>query len=566
MKKTKTDIINEIISTAGDAPKEAVETPTDRLIQNKVEDCLMIFVSYDICNSTKMKESVSNWKDVITALYNTSAPRRSMNLWKCIGDEIVFCTKYIGIEELVKCIKFSYEKLEELENTLSQITKNDSGFKVELKGTIWLANISDSNKSKSVKINEMDEFIGKQIDEGFRMSNYSSSTKLLIDPKIVFVLLILFCIDAKQLSNDSEYSPFAEIFLENIKSSLISNFITKLKSLISDSENWEIRSEINKLVKNIYFVNYESLKGIWEESPYPIFWYFDSYKKIKYHEAINGGPISILYHQSKEYYNKDKEYEREQNRYYSRELFRLFSVVNIDDEINSIIEIVANEKFNSTATQLSNSGFAKLYYSIACIKEDKVLIVKRSYERKHLCGVWEFGFTKHTNISINDNIRNFFSEEFGISVTPITDGINNENIIPLHFCTTYRNNRKHNSILCCATIDDDMSIEELKKSILKHIENKNKEYERKNNPKQYIDVNFVDYGTALKKYKELSLADIIEDSYKAQIGDSIKHNSTNGGQAEAILYFQDSIRATLTFYEKWKELPEKNWCSYISGE
>lgn len=542
--------------------KVSVELPdtktvsVDTNIIHKNNDKLFIFLSLDLCNSTKMKDITPNWTEVITHLYNTKSPLINMDLWKFIGDEVVFYAPYVGINELVNLIISSYEKIESLENELTEIAKTSNPqIKIEIKGTLWLSYVSDNSKTVNIRIREFNEFIGKQIDEGFRMSVYSSSSKLLLDPKIVFILLTLFSIDATEISSNSAYEHFAKNFLENMDPELKVACTNKLKELVNGLDP---RKKISKIIEGIYFVQYEYLKGIWGEAPYPIFWYFDQYEKLKYHEAINGGPVSILYHQSEKYYENPDHFQ-DQFRYYSRNLFQLYSIVHADKEIIEILKVIANTEYESIPF---SNGTAQLYYSIACVKDNKVLIAKRGLKRKHLRGVWEFGFKKHSSININDNIRNFCKDEFNLDVDPITDGVYKENIFPIHFCTTYRNNIKHNSILCCANIISDLSIDELEDQINQFIKSKN---ENSDNIVQYIEAKFVDYNEACKLFKELTLQEVEIDSYQAQIGKSITHNEiVSDEKQEAIIYFLDSIKTVLSFSNIWNNLDEQKWTNLLT--
>lgn len=498
-------------------------------------DKVFIFLSFDICNSTEMKSSVENWKEIIIEFYRTEFEFKYMNLWKFVGDEIVFYIPYSGIDNFVSLIQFAYKKIGTLQEELNKKVKTKTiPFNINIKGTMWIAYVSETDIKKNVQIQELDEFIGKQIDEGFRMSNFSSGGKLLLDPKIVFILLTLFSTDAIDSPNNS-YSQFSNQFLKNVNDAL-KNSIKKNIDINS------VRKKISDVVKNVYFVKYENLKGIWGHSPYPIYWYFESKDRLKYFESE---PTPLLFGQTDPVDDK-------QNKFYSKDLFKIFQTVQTERDILDIFGLISKSKKFSTS--FSRQGLAQLYYSIACVKNNKVLIAQRSYERKHLRGVWEFGFQKHNDIGIKENIAKFFKTEFNLDIRLITDGTNEENIIPLHFCTTYRNNLKHNCILCCAEILDERNLDEIKSDINEFLIKKRKS-------KQYLKVDFVDESDVTDKFVSLSAKEIEEDSYSAQIGEHKEYNVESCALQHAIMYFDDSIKAALSFFKNRDKLSEEKWYS-----
>ncbi len=510
-----------------------IQRTNTRRNKNK-NDNMFIFLSFDICNSTEMKDYVKNWKEVIVEFYRTEFEFKYMSLWKFVGDEIVFYIPYHGIYDFVSLIQFAYRKIGTLQEALNKKIKTKSDpFTINIKGTMWIAYISETDIKKTVRMQDFDEFIGKQIDEGFRMSNFSSGGKLLLDPKIVFILLTLFCIDAIESPNNS-YSQFSNQFLENVNKEL-------RESIKKNIDINTVRNMISDVVKNVYFVRYENLKGIWNYSPYPIYWYFESKDRLKYFESE---PISLLSGQT-------NPVDTTQNKFYSKDLLKVFQTVQTEKDILDIFRLISkNKKFS---TSFSRHGLAQLYYSIACIKDNKVLIAQRSYERKHLRGVWEFGFQKHNDTGIKENIAKFFKTEFNLNVKLITDGTSEENIIPLHFCATYRNNLKHNSILCCAEIlDDTHDLEELKKNINEFIIKKRKS-------KQYLKVDFVDESDVKDKFVSLNAKEIEEDSYYAQIGEHKEYNVDSSAVQHAIMYFDDSIKAALSFFKNKKNNSDGKW-------
>lgn len=533
-----------------EAPSESARSSIS--IDHK-ENSLYIFFSLDICDSTKMKDQIHNWKDIILKLYNTQEEFKDiMRVWKYVGDEIVFCTAFSGIESLVKLINTAYKKLESVESELTKIADKE-GYTVSIKGTMWLAYIS-SDSSHTNQISDIDEFLGKQIDEGFRMTGFSSNNKLLLDPKIVFILLLLFSLDASKVSileEDSANRKFANAFLNNIES-LIVDYKNKEESLKNNISSYELRDEISKLIKNIYFIKYERLKGIWKDYPYPIYWYSTSQSKNEYPDINSNELLPVL---------TDKINSK---KFYSLDLISVFDKAGAKSDLDEILNIVSE---NTPSRPYLKNDTVQLYYSIACVKDGKVFIAKRCYDRKHLKGVWEFGFQKHTLTYTCDDIRKFFLTEFGLNVKPITDGTIENNLIPLHFCTTYRNTNKHNSVLCCAEIQDECSVDELKVRIEEYL----KSLSREEKEARYTEVDFVDAQDVKNRFEDLTLKDIYDDAYNVSIGNTHRFNDNQNHEDEhrkqkAIVYFTDSVKYVLDFYERWTKLKNKKWYNLFSDD
>lgn len=522
----------------------------ESIVSDSKESSLYLFFSLDICNSTKMKDEIEQWKKVILKLYNSQLDFRNMRIWKFVGDEVVFCTPYPGIKGLVELIKFAYNKIQAVENELTK-TANKDDYKVEIKGTMWTAYISKNPDNTNIHISSIDEFLGKQIDEGFRMTHFSSNGKLLLDPKIVFILLLMHSINATIISSEHVDEKFAKCFLGTINDLITEDEKIKIKDNL---QSLNLRLDITEIIKNVFFIKYERLKGIWKNYPYPIYWYSKLRSNKEYPDINSNEPLPILMRQNNQ---ETPDYLQ----YYSRDLFSVFCKADIVADIKKILRVVIE---NEPSNPYIKSGTAQLYYSIACVKDNKVLIAKRCFSRQHLSGVWEFGFQKHTDVGTYQDICNFFSKEFGIKVNPITDGTVDKNIIPLHFCTTYRNNIKHNSILCCAEIQEDMSVEELKETINQYLQTVLKD----SGNERYLEVDFVDERDIKNRFEDLTLKSVEDDSYSAYIGEPIVYNDDNhkkdGQKQKAIVYFTDSVKYVLDFYRRWCTLNNKTWYSLLS--
>jgi len=124
---------------------------------------------------------------------------KAPNVWKTIGDEIIFCVRLTSLEHLSVCTSAFIKSLEEYGRILER-----EGRALDVKGISWVAafpspNITvdlklalegnDKPSSYGEQIDEIDEkgadkdphlydFLGPQIDAGFRSGKLSSADTL----------------------------------------------------------------------------------------------------------------------------------------------------------------------------------------------------------------------------------------------------------------------------------------------------------------------------------------------------------------------------------------------------
>ncbi|HLP44478.1 MAG TPA: hypothetical protein VK469_00935 [Candidatus Kapabacteria bacterium] len=170
-------------------------------------------------------------------------------LWKYIGDEVLFYKTLDSRTQLFETIPRTFEvltsSLKHLSNSFPDIFKP-----LSIKGTIWSAKVVNVNGEEFENLNMnqarnialavsyenyvLKDFIGPDIDTGFRISRHAGKGKLVIS------------------------ADFASLLLE------------------AEAPNGVKKDD---LVKNLKIVSYEDLKGIWKDRYYPIIWYFKDWEK-----------------------------------------------------------------------------------------------------------------------------------------------------------------------------------------------------------------------------------------------------------------------------------------------
>ena len=499
------------MSDSGFKIKEITErysTPKTNISENSFllvnEKSLYIFFSVDICNSTKLKANNAQWFKANKLLYGEKF--ESMHFWKFNGDEVLYAEPFSGIEMLIGIVESSYRYLKNLENALFNAF---SKVKIPLKGTIWIAETDlETKKNLHFKVWETGhEFLGIHIDEGFRLSKKISGSKIVLDPKIVYLFLATY--HSYQGSVPSQYVISDSVFYKYARGIQKGNF-----------------EKLENIINNTVFVGYTTLNGVWANRLYPVFWYYINQKDYKYDEQLDNGLIIPEKLVSSATNATD----------WLSQLENIIDSVGISDEIKHLLSAIAAKEYKST---YSLENYSRLYYAIACVNptSGKILIARRSNQRKHLRGVWEFIPFKHTSTAICQFIEKRFFEEFGIGIHVITDKEPENNPIPLHFCTIYRNGRAHNSLLCMAVIEEGRSDEELLAL-----------FRDKVDKSLYTDFRFVSSGDT-KKYSPITMEEIMQDSINALTDNKNYFDSANN---RITMYFPKSVIAVLSFYKRSK--------------
>lgn len=494
---------------------------TENIVAN--DERLYMFFSIDICNSTQMKETVAAWFEATKLLYNEQF--QFMHFWKYNGDEVLYAEPFSTVEAMAETISQAYiyiksvrkaiqVQLMKARNQQASVCVDGSKCKKEdnvdqsayelfnLKGAFWIARTNradgDNTKNLFVKSAPFDEFLGINIDEGFRISKKVSGSKLVIDSKIMFLLLLAQGINENDVGTCDVVNESSAFW--NCARSISGNGKKKLDSFL----------------RCCYFANYSNLKGVWGNKGYPIFWYYqDIEADCDYDEQIDDNfvtPTQI----TKEWLQK---------------LNNIYKKVKVRDEFVNILDYVGSSK----RIEYRSESFSRLYYSVACLNpvSGKVLIAKRSLGRKHLKNVWEFSSFKHTTGSVVDSLEKRFDDEFGVKIKLCTDEEAEANLVPLHFCTIYRNGQAHNSILCTGEFLGSLSDSEIINRIKSHVD-----------ADRFADFRFVDIED-IAEYTSIDLKDIETDSFNA-----LSDLSTPFAENVTAMYFKKSVKAVINYHEK----------------
>lgn len=377
--------------------------------EKKCSRTVELFFSFDIVNSSAYKDSnYYGWQVVLTRLLaniqgNVTKSIPEAQLWRVFGDEMIFFVTIHNVEEIYSCVDSIYSVLfssnaklrngsffDEIEKECdideAKLMKDNNILAVQ--AASWLAVVmhgeecsfqSYDNLFIKYSVDEtqkINEFLGQDIDIGFRIKKETQDRRLVVSIEL-----------AKILSDKTEYLPRLKI------------------------------------------VTYKSLKGVWKNRLYPIIWYYN--KEIS-------GDISFeesFYYDETTFSQLSKEYfvNRESNKgnlasYMFSDVYHALNKVikdqQLEGKVRRICEVI--EETESDEKVVENEFGNKLLEfhcaAVCCNIETKRILIAKRKNRKFLTGLWEFGCAKaNTERGLSESISMEYKNDFGIDIDVIYD-------------------------------------------------------------------------------------------------------------------------------------------------
>jgi hypothetical protein len=244
------NISDETVERIGSEGTAILEKSQKKERKDELEEAYL-FLSFDLVNSTAYKLHNNNWpmafesffidcagktKEFIFNYPSQSLDEPPLKEWKRLGDEIIFYIKIAQLDSLWDLPKRVFLSLKNIIEALQTYNSN-SEIQLSAKATLWGAVVSPSAKGKMHKNTVFNiltakengailDFLGPDIDTGFRISKYASPGKLVIDAYLAWLF--------------NKYSK-------------------------------------DKKDEDMKIVSLETLKGIWNNRRYPIVWYYDNW-------------------------------------------------------------------------------------------------------------------------------------------------------------------------------------------------------------------------------------------------------------------------------------------------
>jgi hypothetical protein len=427
------DQLNEILGLFPDMNQD---------LSRKENRKVVLFLSFDIYHSTALKTQARNWKEIIDLFFENKFP--GMKLWKFNGDELIYKSETNSIRFICKMIKDAHKHVLFLQNKLS--TKHSSA--IYVKATVWIAltdEEADDNayvNNYRLSINGIEDYIGRNIDEGFRLTKYSSLQKVAIDPKIIFILANVY--NNFTLKEDE----IRELFLGlkgDIKSELI-EIRNDIKQTDSEDLKNDVMVSISEVLNHVVQIGYTKFKGIWNERLYPVFWfYIESEYCVQYDELFNNKLV-------KEIVEKQQNKKEQTDFGYYSELLRVFVQVGI---MRDVLEIAKKMTMKHEDKEIKDSLRTIYHHSVICVDqhEKKVMIAKRRSDSSFLKDIWDFGSIELKYVSnVKDAIEKQYEEIFGVSINLYCDTMWGGNPVVLGMYSVSDSESVHNFLFLCASI------------------------------------------------------------------------------------------------------------------
>lgn len=368
-----------------------------------------LFFSFDIVNSSLYKDTnYLGWQSVLTTLLtdiqkNVAKEIPEAQLWRVLGDEIIFFVTIRNEEEIYSAIDAIYDIL-------------------------VMSNIKLRNEKFFENINE--EFSDKEID-------WMKKSNILAVQSAAWLAIILN-------GDNSLFSPYDNIFKKYriSDSQQINEFLgqdidtgfrikkeTQDRRLIVSVELAKILSDKTEYLSRLNIITYKSLKGVWQNRLYPIIWYHDSivsgvsFEDSFYYDETTYSQLS------KEYFlNREKD-EGDLTSYMFLDVHKALEKIikdqKLDGKLKKIHQVI-NDTENDVRVvenEFDNKLLEFHCAAVCCDIDNKRVLIAKRINRKFYSGLWEFGCAKaSTDKNLCDSIKEDYKNDFGIDIDIICDG------------------------------------------------------------------------------------------------------------------------------------------------
>lgn len=359
---------------------------------------LVLFVSFDLVNSTKFKTyNYLNWFNVIYEITDkiregVKSIDNNFQLWRSIGDEVVFTIVVSNRTTVERIIQRVFNLVNKMHLNIKDgsIFSNSKTIRdinicelreqniLSIKATAWIALVSNNIEKDDFKYNlrydyyvadnvKVVEFQGNDIDAGFRISKKCTNPRrLTLSIELAYIL------------SQSKY----------IKSKL-------------------------------HIISYEKLKGIWDNRLYPVIWYHDEY--------VAGCTIenSFFYDEEdqQELVKKYNKSLKDENSYRNEDINRIFEKIINDRNLSFKMNRISN-KLNEESEVESRkalnipSEFIEMHCVAVCLNdENKIFMAQRSDKSDIYGGLWEFGCCEISQgVTFKKALVEGYKKEFNIDI------------------------------------------------------------------------------------------------------------------------------------------------------
>lgn len=367
----------------------------------------VLFFSYDVVNSSKYKTiNYYGWAKVLTKLFLNLNVRvkeaiNKAELWRILGDEAIFIVRIDNLDDLYNYIDIIFQILQatirDLKNgslfvSVEGISQNDLEVLkrqniLSLKGSAWVAVVSNPSDKNGRMDNifqryQLDgnhffnEFLGNDIDAGFRISKFTCGGRLVISFELACLL-----------------------------------------------------QEITRIASRLNIVTYTTLKGIWNDRLYPIVWYHNPMHcqgreivdTFEFDEHVNNSLVNDFIQNRK---RPEESLISEPYMYTDcvRAINKILSDRSLADKIEQIKSTI--EAATKSSPDYLNTPALEMHCVAVCYDKHskRILIAQRSGNRSRFPNHWDFGCAR---VSRDKNliacIKDQYKILFNIDIEVIVD-------------------------------------------------------------------------------------------------------------------------------------------------
>lgn len=388
----------------------------DEKVEQVTKKDVVLFFSFDVVNSTSYKTiNYYGWAQVLNLLFKELREEvfnkiNGSEMWRVLGDEAIFIIKVRSEDELRENINKVFRIMIAMTYKLKEggfFKSSDANFKLmklqnilSLKATAWIAavtNVGDiSNKIlqedveniferyKSQEGYEIFEFLGNDIDAGFRVAKQTQDGRMALSYELAYLI-----------------------------------------------------SQKTESLSYLHIITYKKLKGVWKDKLYPVIWYHDPKAYLEYYKKEIQLENSFTFDECdesdliKEYYenrdlNKKEKIIRDDKMYTDpyHALNKILQDRGLTDKIKELQKLIKEATIDQA--RFIDVGLMKVHCVAVCFKKDKdgirILIAKRQETREKHKGEWEFGCAKaEIDKSIAQRIKEEYKQDFNINIEPILD-------------------------------------------------------------------------------------------------------------------------------------------------
>jgi hypothetical protein len=349
-----------------------------------------VFFSFDLVSATRFKEvDPDRWPLVISRFYELitgSAERRlaPVGLWKLVGDEVLLYKRIRAIEELRGCLPSAHAILLDTIQRLHREFPRTNPL-LSVKSAVWCARVhylgpqelSDAQVEfskhgyRNIVVphlataefgeGEQPDFLGPEIDVGFRISKFVSRRRLVVSAELAYML-------------------------------------------------YRERSKCEPIEDQLRIIDYQPLKGIWDGRRYPIIWFEpkwdDTAGTFQYDERFDNDLVQRIASGRTEPL---------------RGLPRVFDDLNRTDQMSALYNFVTDLKPDGEGTEPTVVPAVRApAVEVHCVavgfrrSDNRALLARRPYSKNRFPGQWEFGCGQVSPGSgFDDALARAYRDDFG---------------------------------------------------------------------------------------------------------------------------------------------------------